>query len=183
MAEKKIYDKKIYILMTQYPGYNARFLKWYTRFPYTHVSVGFEDDMDTFYTFIGKGFLVESIRKYEKPDRPSFPCALYEISVTEQTYNHLKALIKTYKARKERLKYSTLGLVFSFLKIPYRRKDHYFCSQFVAEVLQKSQVLKLKKKSTLYFPKDISKHKELKLIFVGNHLKFVESFVNNVKKK
>ncbi len=182
MAEKKVFDKKIYVLMTQYSGCNARFLKWCSRFPYTHVSVGFEEDMDTFYTFVGKGFLVESIKRYEKPGRPSFPCALYEISVTEQTYNHVKALVMTYKARKERLKYSTFGLVLSFLRIPYKRKNHYFCSQFVAEVLQKSQVLKLKKRSTLYFPKDISKHKELKLIFVGNHSKFVDSFVQHNSK-
>ncbi len=181
MAEK-IFNKKIYILMTQYPGFNAKFLKWYTGFPYTHVSVGFQDDMDTFYTFVGKGFLVESIRRYEKPGRPSFPCALYEISVTEQTYNHVKALVLTYKARKEKLKYSTFGLVMSFLRIPFKRKNRYFCSQFVAEVLQKSQVLKLKKRSTFYFPEDITKHKEVKLIFVGNHLRFVDSFVQNNSK-
>lgn len=174
--------KKIYVLMTRYPGYNAKFLAWCTRFPYTHTSVGFEDDMDTFYTFVSKGFLVESIRKYEKPDRPSFPCALYEISVPEKTYNNVKALVMTYKARKEQLKYSTLGLVCCFLKIPLKRKNKYFCSQFVAEVLQKSKVLRLKKKSTLYFPKDISKHKELKLIFIGNHLSFVEKFVKKSNK-
>ena len=174
--------KKIYVLMTRYPGYNAKFLAWYTGFPYTHTSVGFEDDMDTFYTFVSKGFFVESIRKYEKPDRPSFPCALYEITVPEKTYYNVKKLVLSYKARKEKLKYSTLGLVCCFLKIPLKRKNKYFCSQFVAEVLQKSKVLRLKKKSTLYFPKDISKHKELKLIFVGNHLSFVEKFVNKQNK-
>lgn len=173
--------KKIYVLMTQYPGYDAKFLMWYTRFPYTHTSVGFEEDMDTFYTFVSKGFLVESIRKYEKPDRPSFPCALYEISVPEKTYNNVKALVMAYKARKEHLKYSTLGLVLCCLRIPYKRRNHYFCSQFVAEVLHKSKVLQLKKKSTLYFPKDISKHKELKLVFMGTHLGFVEKFVKKTK--
>ena len=175
--------KKIYVLMTRYPGYDARFLMWWTCFPYSHASVGFEEDMDTFYTFVSKGFLVESIRRYEKPDRPSFPCALYEITVPETTYDNLKALVMTYKARKESLKYSTLGLVFCFLRIPFKRKNHYFCSQFVAEVLQKAQVLRLKKKSTLYFPKDITRHKELKLIFMGNHLSFVDKFVKKSNNK
>ena len=171
-------NKKIYVLMTRYPGRDAKFLSWYTRFPYTHTSIGFEDDMDTFYTFVSKGFFIESIRKYEKPGRESFPCALYEITVPEKTYYNVKKLVLSYKARKEKLKYSTLGLVCCFLKIPLKRKNKYFCSQFVAEVLQQSKILRLKKKSTLYFPKDISRHKELKLIYVGNHLSFVESFVN-----
>ena len=71
--------RKIYILMTQYPGFDAKILRLRTRFPYTHASVGLEEDMDTFYTFVSKGYLVESITRYEKPGRPSFPCALYEI--------------------------------------------------------------------------------------------------------
>lgn len=173
--------KKIYILMTQYPGFDAKILRWYMRFPYTHTSVGLEEDMDTFYTFISKGYLVESITRYEKPDRPSFPCALYEIVVTEEVYEKVKKTVHDYKARKYMLKYSTLGLVMCFLRIPLKRKNHYFCSQFVAEVLQKCEVLKLEKNSSLYFPKDISKHKELKLIFQGTHLGFVEQFVKSNK--
>ncbi len=174
--------RKIYILMTQYPGFDAKILRWYTGFPYTHTSVGLEEDMDTFYTFVSKGYLVESITRYEKPNRPSFPCALYEIVVTEEVYEQVKKMVYEYKARKSILKYSTLGLVMCFLRIPFKRKNHYFCSQFVAEVLHKCKVLKLKKQSTLYFPKDISKHKELKLIFTGTHLGFVEKFVKASRK-
>ncbi len=170
--------KKIYVLMTQYRGLDAKILRLRSGYPYTHASIGFEEDMDTFYTFVSKGFLVESIRKYEKPDRPSFSCALYEIEVTEEIYATLKKNILKYKNNKTNLKYSTLGLVMCFVKIPYRRKNHYFCSQFVAEVLQESGVLKLNKKSCLYFPKDIAKHSQLKLIFKGNHLEFVEKFVD-----
>ena len=172
-------NKKIYILMTQYPGRDAKFLRWYTEFPYTHTSIGFEEDMDTFYTFISKGFLVESITRYEKPDRPSFPCALYEVKVSEEIYNKLKEEVLVYKDNKGDYKYSTLGLVLSFLKIPHKRKNKYFCSQFVAEVLERCQVLTLKKKSSLYFPKDFLKHNELKLIFEGTHKTYVEKYVKN----
>ncbi len=174
--------RKIYVLMTQYPGFDAKILRWCTGFPYTHTSVGLEEDMDTFYTFVSKGYLVESITRYEKPDRPSFPCALYEIIVTEEVYGQVKKMVNDYKARKRILKYSTLGIILCFFGIPFRRKNHYFCSQFVAEVLHKCKVLRLKKRSTLYLPKDISKHKELKLIFIGTHLSFVEKFVKANKK-
>ena len=169
--------KNVYILMTQYQGLDAKILRLRTRFPYTHTSIGFEEDMDTFYTFVSKGFLVESITRYEKPDRPSFPCALFEVKVSENVYNKLKEEVTTYIERKGELKYSTLGLVMCFLKIPYKRKNKYFCSQFVAEVMYHCGALKLKKKSSLYFPNDFIKHKELKLIFQGTHLSFVEKYV------
>ena len=103
-------------------------------------------------------------------------------SPTDEVYEKVKKMVHDYKARKTMLKYSTLGVIMCFLKIPMKRKNHYFCSQFVAEVLQKCKVLTLKKRSTLYFPKDISKHKELKLIFTGTHLGFVEKFVKSSRK-
>ena len=163
--------------MTRYPGRDARFLSWYSKYPYTHTSIGFEEDMDTFYIFISKGFLVESITRYEKPDRPSFPCALYELEVSETVYNKLKKEVMVYKENKGNFKYSTLGLVLCFLKIPYQRKNKYFCSEFVAEVLHKCEAIKLNKRSSLYFPKDFLKHKEIKLVFEGTHLTFVEKYV------
>ncbi|MBR5202952.1 MAG: hypothetical protein IKW45_06775 [Clostridia bacterium] len=176
-------NKKIYILMTQYTGFDAKFLRWHSKFPYTHTSIGFEEDMDTFYTFISKGFLVESITRYEKPDRPSFLCALYEMKVSKSDYNKLKEEVLYYKENKGYFKYSTLGLVLCFLKIPHKRKNKYFCSQFVAEVLQKCNVLKLNKKSSLYFPKDFLKHNELSLVFEGTHRTFVEKYVKKSNEK
>ena len=97
-------------------------------------------------------------------------------------YEKVKEMLYEYKTRKTMLKYSTLGLIMCFLKIPMKRNNHYFCSQFVAEVLQNCKVLKLKKRSTLYFPKDLSKHEELKLVFTGTHLEFVEKFVKMSRK-
>ena len=74
-----------------------------------------------------------------------------------------------------------LPFVMCFLKIPLKRKNHYFCSQFVAEVLQKCQVIEPRKRSTLYFAKDISKHKELELVFQGTHSEYIEKYVKSNK--
>lgn len=170
-------SKKIYILFTRYPGYDAKLLVWRTKFPYTHTSVGLEEDMDTFYTFISKGFLVEKVTKYEKPDRPSFPCALYEINVSEETYIRVKEKVLSFKENKAKLKYSILGLVGSFIGVPLTRKNHYFCSQFVAEVLQECGAVKLNKKSSLCFANNISKLEELKLVFEGTHSSYIDKFL------
>lgn len=170
-------SKKIYVLFTRYPGRDAKLLIWRTKFPYTHTSVGLEEDMDTFYTFISKGFLVEKVTRYEKPERPSFPCALYEINVSEETYNLVKEKVLSYKENKANLKYSTLGLIACFIGVPLKRRHHYFCSQFVAEILQECGAVKLDKKSSLYFAKDISKLEELKLVFKGTHSSYIDKFV------
>lgn len=173
--------KKIYIMLTQYPGIDAKALRLYSRFPYTHASVGLEEDMDTFYTFNHKGFMVESITRYDKPGRDSFLCAVYELKVPVEVYDRIKDVVLNFKERKAEWKYSRAGIFFSLLQIPYKKDKHYFCSQFVAEVLQKCEAVKLRKRSHLYLPKDFSKHKELKKIFMGTHVEFVNRFVKPQK--
>jgi inositol transport system substrate-binding protein len=45
-----------------------------------------------------------------------------------------------------------LYLVLCLLHIPFKFQDKYFCSQFVAEILEQSGAVRLKKKNTLYLP-------------------------------
>ena len=56
--------RKITILLTQYPTAMASVLQWLTDFPYTHTSIGLEEDRNTFYSFVKKGFIVEKITRY-----------------------------------------------------------------------------------------------------------------------
>ena len=160
---------KITILLIQYPDPMATFMTRWTRFRYTHATIGLGEDLNTFYSFVHKGFIVEKVTRYLKPDRDPFPCALYEITVPPSIYRRIKKMLLAYAARKQQLRYTQLGLVLALmLRIPYKRRDHYFCSQFVAEVLQRGRAAHLPRKSMLYFPKDFHKLKETNLVFTGN---------------
>ena len=61
MASKK---KNIYILLTNFHDGGSKLLHFITGNKYTHASIGFEEDINTFYSFVYKGFLVEKISKY-----------------------------------------------------------------------------------------------------------------------
>ena len=37
--------RKLYILLTRFPGLDSDALRWWTRFPYTHASIGLDEDM------------------------------------------------------------------------------------------------------------------------------------------
>lgn len=158
--------RKINILLTQFPGMDARALRRCTGFPYCHASVGLEEDMNTFYSFVVKGFIVEDIQRYCK--RAAFPCALYQLEVTEEVYEQVRNMLQNFVQRKPTLRYSYLGLFLSLLHIPSRWKHRYFCSQFVAEVLQRCRATRLRKSSTTYLPKDLHRLEDLKLIFQGD---------------
>lgn len=169
--------RKIYILLTQFPGWNSHAIRLWTRFPYTHASVGLEEDLDTFYSFVYKGFIEESITRYNKPGRKPFPCALYTLDVSSDTYLAAQQFIRSFQNNKDQLRYSKLGVVIGLvLRLPFRRKNHYFCSQFVADVLKHCQALRLEKDSTLYLPKDFSRNKNLRMVFRGDLLRMARQF-------
>lgn len=163
------FDRRITILLTQYPTTMASTLQWLTDFPYTHTSIGLSEDMNTFYSFVKKGFIVEKVTRYNKPGRAPFPCALYEIPVPEQVYQRIKAVLEGFVARKDDLQYTHRSMLLSLLLyIPYQMEDRYFCSHFVAEVLKRAQVIRSEKASVLYLPKDFPKLPGAKMVFRGD---------------
>lgn len=169
--------KKIYILLTRFPGWHSRAIQIWTRFPYTHASVGLEEDLNTFYSFVYKGFIVESIARYNKPGRAPMPCALYCMEVSQDTYYAARQILYSFQCNRAQFHYSRLGVLAGLiLRIPLRRENHYFCSQFVADVLSSCRALRLEKDTTLYLPKDFSRNSNLRMVFRGDLLRMAHQF-------
>lgn len=173
--------RKMYVMLTQFPGIDAKALRYYTRFPYIHASIGLEEDMNTFYSFVIKGFIVEDIARYNKPGRDPFPCALYELEVSEEAYQKAKQMLQNFVANKNALRYSKWGLFLCLIGIPNHLRRQYFCSHFVAEILQRSKAAKLKKSSSLYLAKDLSRLKGVQLVFQGNLQRYCAQFQRVVR--
>lgn len=55
--------KKIYILLTRFPDNDSKTIEFLTNSFYTHASIGLEDDLNTFYSFVTKGFMIEKNHK------------------------------------------------------------------------------------------------------------------------
>jgi len=161
-------SRKLYILLTRFPGKTAIAIHAMTGCYYTHASIGLEEDVNTFYSVVGKGLIVEKIARYVRPDRSPFPCQLYELEVTEKVYRTVKKLLEVCVENKDRYQYSKLGVVLCLLRIPFKRKYHYFCSQFVAEILMIAQAAQLHKDCTLYYPGDFRKMPGMHLHFQGD---------------
>ena len=160
--------KKIYILLTKFGDIRGRILSVISGSYYTHVSLGLEEDVGTFYSFVLKGFRIEKLARYLKPGRDPYPVKLYAIEVSEKTYNRIKEMIDYFIAYKSRMHYTTFGLILSLLRIPYQRKFSFFCSQFVAHVLQQVGIVPAHHKPALYLPQDLSNVPGTTLLFSGN---------------
>ncbi len=168
--------KKVSILLTRFPDAGSRFVSFLTRYHYTHASIGLNEDQNTYYSFVNKGFRVEKVTRYIRPNWEPIPCQLYEIPVSDETYLHIKELLNSFTERKHSLQYTKFGVFLSLCRIRHKMENQYFCSQFVAEILKETRAAQLKKDPSLCLPKDLSRLSANTLIFQGTLPEMVSSF-------
>lgn len=142
--------RTISILLTrQYDGF-SQIIYNITGRGYTHASLGLEGDSGGFYSFNVRGFCEETLEKYRRHGVEISCC--YQLEVTEEVYDILYQSIQRFKEHKKQYHYGYWCIIFGLLHIPFFEKNGYFCSQFVAELLNRAGVIENKKKSNLYLP-------------------------------
>ncbi|WP_326974522.1 hypothetical protein [Caproicibacter sp. BJN0012] len=170
--------KYISVLLTKYSDVTSNMLQIMTRGKYTHASLGITED--EFFSFVTKGFHVERPAKILSRMREDIPCALYRLRVSDDVYEELSWKLHQLSDCGQLYKYSRLGLFLCLLHIPHFMERHYFCSRFVAEILQDCEALKLRKPSSLYLPDDFAKERQLKLCFEGTLKELIASDVKRM---
>ena len=174
--------KSIYILLTKSNTLVSRLVKLTTFDKYTHVSISFEENLSPLYSFarhyihtpLPAGLRPEYLDKGFFKHYPQIPCALYELKVEDEAYEAAKEAVEEMMAQSEQYKFNILGLVLCRLSIPSKRKNHYFCSEFVSEVLQNSNAVPLPKKPSLMRPNDYTKLPNLTCRFEGRILGLIQ---------
>jgi len=145
--------KEISILFVRYPDRASKFLTKYFNQKYTHCSIGLGPNPDIYYSFSVKGFSCETMAKYNRVGIGKVK--ILKIKVTNSIYTFIEKKIEEFKNNKDSYSYTIAGVVFCILHIPFRFKKSYFCSSFVAELLDISKAIKLKKKAYRYLPYEL----------------------------
>lgn len=167
--------RKIYIVLSQTRTYPARAIRLYTKEPYAHASIALDDNLDEMYSFARKGvynpfnagFIREYIDKGVFGRFSSTTCSIFQLRITEQQYKNLRDEIDIFNRNKEVYSYNYLGLLAAAFNIPVRSRHRYFCSQFVAYLLEKSGINIFDKSYALIKPRDIRLNPMLELIYKG----------------
>ena len=149
MAESGIMKKKLLIMLSALPDTGSRLIGFLTGSRYSHASIALGNEPENFYSFTLKGFRTEHPRGLLKKG--------YEP----------ENMLSSFRDKKDLYHYSVAGLILALIHIPFVISRCFFCSHFVADVLEKSGAMRLGKKSCLYMPKDIVKLKGLSHIFSG----------------
>lgn len=153
-------EYNLYIVLSKTDTILGRAIRRYLGVEYNHCSIALDSSLEQLYSFgrkhvynfVSAGFVVEGkdhgfFKVYRNAN-----ISVLKWTVSKEEWDRVKSTIDTFSANKKEYRYNILGLISCSLDIPYARKNQYFCSQFVADVLAQSGVYQFNKDSRLVKP-------------------------------
>jgi len=113
------------------------------------------------------GFVVENLYEGVFRKYANCQCMILRVKITKEQYYSLKKYVYEFSIDKDKYRYNFLGLYFVLINKTIRRKNYYFCSQFISEVLRKSNVMESGKCSELTRTDDLYTIKNRELLYEG----------------
>ena len=167
--------KTIYILLTRSGTLLSNLVYAVTGANYTHASLAFDEDLSCLYSSTRKNgytmFPAGPSREYLNRGvfrlRENVPCALYALDVSDEAYTRARRRAEHMMAHGSLYQFNVIGLALCGMHIRWKRRRHYFCSQFVAEVLSRCGVIRLPNSASLMRPADFARLPELEKIYSG----------------
>ena len=158
----------------------SKLVKALTKYKYSHIGICLNKNCDLIYSFgrrslnnfFNGGFIIEKkngefFKKFNKTI-----CRIYELKITQKQYIGIKQQLECMKKNQKLYKYDFIGIVLRTFNIPISFKNHYVCSQFVAELLEKFEIYNFKKKICFVKPKDFEVINGIKEIYSGEYLEY-----------
>lgn len=137
---QKLYP--VYVVLVHSGTGVSKAIKAISHSEYSHASICFDSSLDKMYSFARKdprnpfigGFRYESIGKgfYEQKE---IPYAVYVVPCTESQVKKMKKRLNYFIQNQEKFTFDFTGLVTNYLGIVNNPAHRWFCSRFVADIL------------------------------------------------
>ena len=145
-------EYKIYILLSRFKDIFSKITSFMSAGGCSHVSIGLSENPKLFYSFTMKGFAIEHPHHWR---RVVNKVICYEIPVSKEQYDKVKEKIQYMVEHRSEYHYSTIGVALCFLHIPNKIKHRYICSQFVSELLGKTDIVKVPISPSICLPETV----------------------------
>jgi hypothetical protein len=166
-------QRKVYVLLTDTGTVFTKIIKLFTKKPHNHASIALDEKLNRVYSFGRKrpknpfigGFVKENVREglFKNAN-----CAIYSYTISENQYEIMNNKILEIEMNRHSYKYNFLGLFAVILNKEIERKNAFFCSHFVAAILEESGIqAKNQKPLSLVTPYELKDSFPLNLEYEG----------------
>lgn len=155
----------VYVVLINGNSPVSAMIRGLTHAEFTHASISFDSSLTKMYSFAGKdlenklqaligGFKLENIKdKFYTENK--IPYAVYVVPSTKGAVKRMKKRLDYFIQHETKFRFDYLGLVKNFFKIPDNPENTWFCSRFVADILNAGNPdKKLIDQPSLYRPED-----------------------------
>lgn len=164
-----------YLLLTRSPTLLSRAIHLLTGDGYTHASIALDAGLESLCSFgrrvkcapLPAGLVRESLRQGFYADHRYMRCALFALPVDGAAYARLRRRRAAMLKQRKRYRYNFWGLPLCRLGISWRRRNHYFCSEFVAELLATEAGAALPLPPARMRPQDLLRVRGLRCLYRG----------------
>ena len=136
--------KSIYIVLTYTGTIPSKVIKRFTKDEFSHVSLSLDVDLMEMYSFARlrkynffvAGFLHERINEGTFKRFHKTKAKIYSMQVTDEQYEKIKNKVYEIWNQKEEYKFNILGLCAVSIHKRIKRKNHFYCAEFVKYILE-----------------------------------------------
>lgn len=165
----------IYLVFSKTGTWLWKTINIVTNVKYVHSSISFDESFTEMYSFgrtnpnnpFSGGLVKESFNEGVYKRFTQSECMIYKVNVTEDQYQAIRTGLEAFLQAKDNYKYNFLGLFGVLLNISVKRKNYYFCSQFVSELLIKGNVFNFSKEPELISTTDLLELDNMELVYEG----------------
>ena len=162
----------VYLVFSKTDTLLSRSIGAITKSDYTHVALSLDTNFNNMYTFgrlhpsnpFFAGLTIESLHTGVYQRSSYCKSMIYKISVSNEQLKALTNELNKYYSSNIKYRYNFLGLFAVLMDKPWKREKHYFCSEFISELLASSDIWHSPKVPELTRPSDLV-HMDNKEIF------------------
>ena len=157
--------RELYLVLSQTGTFLSHILKLFTKSKYNHSSLSLTKDLSTMYSFgrlhpynaFWGGYVKEGLNEGVYKRFPNTVAAIFIIKVSEENYTAINSRLEEMYTERKKYHYNTFGLFTAIFGIHFKRKNDYYCSDFVSEILtdfgiiNKSDLNEIVKPSDFYY--------------------------------
>ena len=136
--------KTIYLVVSNTGTFPSKIIQFFTKDKYTHISISLKEDLTEMYSFgrrylylpLPGGFVRENreLGVYKRFKDTISKVISFEVSDT--IYDWLQDKLHNMYDEKKKYSYNLIGLFFAKFGVRKKRENHYYCSEFVQEILE-----------------------------------------------
>ena len=181
--------KKIYIILTHTGTALSTIIKYYTKDEFSHISISLDENLEEMYSFgrlnpynpFWGGFVHENIKYGTFKRFKNTRTEIYSLEVENEQYKRLEKIIKYFNTHKQKYSFNILGLICVSIKKKIKRRNNFYCAEFVKHVLKSAGVTSVSGLPKIIKPEDFKNIEGLNLEYQGLLKKYSKR--NNPKLK